>query len=1142
MAIKKVLFWVGLCALLVAQVQARNVFVMPSGGSNSTNVYSADPFTAAATLQASPVAFLSLATPGGTKYYIVGRSSTDAVVVTNSAFVVVQRITLASAPEAAALSPDGSRLLVVAGSALRIINTTTDTEMAAVDLGGAVHDVAVSLDGSRAFVLSVTLQRLFAVDLITNTAVGVYPLPTFPTTGVAVAPNGLVYVTGDGRIVEIDGRTMLLRTGGEVGVTGRPGKMAFTPDGNYGVAVNLTATLSGSLLYRLDLRNKSVSILPAQGVLTGVTLTSVVVSSSGRAHAISQAQKLYDVIIDPLGINETYALGGANNSVTAMAKSNEAPQARYLFVAAQNIVYRIDLTINWVNGTQGPLGFTPGAIGYVGAASGGPIASLLQYNNSQSVATGGTSLPLVIRAVDGAGRPVYGAPVVFTTYVAGVTITSASTITGWEGFAQATVVLGSPSQSIIPVTATVGGVYVSFTINVGGGTPIGPAVGMQIVSGNGQVVSAASPPAPRPLIVSLKDQFGLPIAGTSVTWTVTSVTQALLSSTLTQTDANGQSFITVVGSSSGIGSPYSQATILASSYVGSVTFYLTILPLIGGIPMQFIPQIVSPTTGRIDGQSGQTLPGAVQLVASSSTGARIPNVGLEVTGNQDPTVGPVATCTNLNILTDSNGYANCDMTFGRRTGEGTLTVYVGSWLFPPGGITFNVQPGIPALFKVIQGTGQSGNPGQTLPQPLIAELTDANANTLMSVPVLWEFGTQGTGARLLDATQWTDVSGRVSTTVKLGTRPGDLIVRVRAATAPDVFAQFTVRVTVNVGSVVKISGDPQTAITGQAFSAPLEVEVRDEQGRPLADAPVAFAVSSGSATLSAAAVTTNTLGRASVNVTAGATAGAVTITATSGNASAAFNLTSRLPGPVLSISSFVNGASYRQGLVPGAVTAIVASGLASGIQGCMGPGTVVGPLPTTVAGVEITFGSTRAPIYAVCNVSGQEQVIVQAPFDMAPGFAVTVYVKVGASTTVVDRVPVLAAMPGIFETTAADGKRYAVAVNPDGTLVTTATPARKGGTFRFYTTGLGSVLPLSATNLPGFPGQQVWLPVIVGIGARGVRVVSAEYAVNMIGVYEVTVEIPADMIGGPEVPFTMAVVVAEGQPAVYSADSKISIQ
>jgi hypothetical protein len=86
------------------------------------------------------------------------------------------------------------------------------------------------------------------------------------------------------------------------------------------------------------------------------------------------------------------------------------------------------------------------------------------------------------------------------------------------------------------------------------------------------------------------------------------------------------------------------------------------------------------------------------------------------------------------------------------------------------------------------------------------------------------------------------------------------------------------------------------------------------------------------------------------------------------------------------------------------------------------------------------------------------------------------------------------------------------------------------------------VLPLSATNLPGFPGQQVWLPVIVGIGARGVRVVSAEYAVNMIGVYEVTVEIPADMIGGPEVPFTMAVVVAEGQPAVYSADSKISIQ
>ncbi len=188
------------------------------------------------------------------------------------------------------------------------------------------------------------------------------------------------------------------------------------------------------------------------------------------------------------------------------------------------------------------------------------------------------------------------------------------------------------------------------------------------------------------------------------------------------------------------------------------------------------------------------------------------------------------------------------------------------------------------------------------------------------------------------------------------------------------------------------------------------------------------------------------------------------------------------------------------------------------------------------------FGGTLAPILAVCNASGQEQVVVQAPWDMAPGFTTMVKVSVGGGATVVDRVPVVTALPGIFEVADAGGMRIAVAVGSDGRLITLAQRARKGEIVYLYATGLGAVLPLATTNVPGIPGQRAWFPVVAGIAARGVRVVSTEYAANLLGVYVVAIEIPADAPSGLDVPLALGVVTAEGQAPVFAADSKIPIQ
>lgn len=774
----------------------------------------------------------------------------------------------------------------------------------------------------------------------------------------------------------------------------------------------------------------------------------------------------------------------------------------------------------------------------VGGGGGtGTAASIVAVNSTQSVLPLG-SVTLYARVMDASSQPLAYQWVTFTAPMGG-SLSSSSVYTDTSGLAT-TVYTAPATTGIVYVYATTGSLTTTFYITVsttGTTTPTG--VGMQVYSGNGQVVSQLGAyAAPRPLVVAVRDSSGAPIPYAPVFWQVTTG-MATLGSSYSYTDALGLASVTVTGSGSTPGLTYQQAVISASSGYGTVTFWLTSL----GMNVTGYAQLLTPSSGtRLSGKAGQTVPAAIRAIvyAYTTTGmVPVPYAGLDVIA--DTTSGPTARCsTGGTVLSDASGIAQCDLVMGKKIGDGALAVNVASLLYQT--FDFTVTAGDPASVAIIQGDGQTGRPGETLPQALVAEFRDAGGTPIQGLPVLWEFGTEGTGARLNSASSATDSAGRVSATVTLGaTWTGTLVVRVKATSNTAIVGAFTLKAALPVAGMVKISGDNQTGATGQAFGAALVVEVRDAQAAAVANVTVTFAVTGGSATLSSATAVTDSLGRASVTVQAGATAGTITVSATADSQSVVFNLTARLPGPVLTAASFLNGASYKPGLVPGGVTAIVGAGLAPGINGCMGPGTVLGPLPTTVATVQVMFGGTLAPIYAVCNVSGQEQVIVQAPWEMATGYGVMVKVTVGGGSTVVDRVPVLAAMPGIFETTGADGKRYAVAVGADGNLISAARRARRGDLLYFYATGLGTVLPLGVTNQPGFPGQKVWLPVVVGVGGKGVRVISAELAANMIGVYEIVIEIPADSAWGDDVALDLAIVTAEGQTPVFAATSKISI-
>jgi len=93
-----------------------------------------------------------------------------------------------------------------------------------------------------------------------------------------------------------------------------------------------------------------------------------------------------------------------------------------------------------------------------------------------------------------------------------------------------------------------------------------------------------------------------------------------------------------------------------------------------------------------------------------------------------------------------------------------------------------------------------------------------------------------------------------------------------------------------------------------------------------------------------------------------------------------------------------------------------------------------------------------------------------------------------------------------------------------------------------FATGLGPMQPAVHTNQMGSSDSPA-VPVyglIVGFHAQAVTLISATPAAGMVGVEEVTFQIPANAPSGPDIPLSLAVVV-DGK-AVHSNKSSLPVQ
>jgi uncharacterized protein (TIGR03437 family) len=716
-------------------------------------------------------------------------------------------------------------------------------------------------------------------------------------------------------------------------------------------------------------------------------------------------------------------------------------------------------------------------------------------------------------------------------------------------------------------------------------------VNISIISGSGQVVcpectlTGAGRAVFDPLMVRVTDANGNPVSGTTVNWTVVTGQAAVIptggsfanatQTTQTTTDVNGNTsvqgaFPFNLGSGSAatpfVASTISAAINSASAVSSTVDFYLTealvntnsfgnpvLVQVLNETPASFPPCTTCINPGdTLTGSAGSTSSTQFEINVSapgSAVGA-VPNVSLRLVSNQGSPTITCATATGADpgaVLTDQNGNAICNAVLGPTTGFGSFYALVGGVnptisgpepaFFATGNYNLDVTPGVAAMLSLTSGNGQSGNPGQALAGALVATVGDSSGNPLASQPVTWTVSPAG-AATLSNTTTTSSANGQVSTDVSLtSAASGTIQIKVALVSNPNISFTFTITVNIQVSGLQIVSGNSQSAVVDTNFALPLVVQLSTSDGSSDANIGVSFSIS-GPATLSASSVTTNSVGQAQVNVTAGATTGAVTVTATAGSFSQTFSLTVIPKGPTLTSSSFYNGADFQQGSIsPCSIATIEATGLAPSIQGAVAYDGV-GGLPYQLAGDTVTVGGAQAPIYNVANIGGQQQVTFQVPCTIQPGTN-AVAVSVGGSSGTVN-VTVLPASPGLFLTEVSSSVTVPVLERPDGSFVSPTNPGRRGETLIAYVTGLGPTTPAVATNSLPVPGSTAAVQgsVIVGIAfngsASGESPISASLTQDLVGVYLVAFQVPSGVPSGSNVGFSISVV-PQGSSTVYNS-------
>ena len=214
--------------------------------------------------------------------------------------------------------------------------------------------------------------------------------------------------------------------------------------------------------------------------------------------------------------------------------------------------------------------------------------------------------------------------------------------------------------------------------------------------------------------------------------------------------------------------------------------------------------------------------------------------------------------------------------------------------------------------------------------------------------------------------------------------------------------------------------------------------------------------------------------------------------------------------PRFTSAGVVNAASFVPGLAPGSLATVFAMGVLAD------PGIVAAdrvPLSANLRDVSITVNGIPAPILALANSNGREQVNFQVPWEVTGRPTVSVVVTRAGESGTAAGVPVVEFQPAIYTR---DGTQAVVVHNADYTLAAAGRPLERGEFAFLYATGLGQVAnqPPTGSGGPVTPLARAVADVRVTMAGLPCEVQYAGLAPGFVGVYQVNLRVPENAPGG----------------------------
>ena len=1117
-------------ALLSPLFAVDQIVLFPAGNASQLPVLRAGDLSLAGAITAPSSSFDVLQSIDGQKYYILTRRATPSIVVASaSTFQVLTSIELGASVTDAEISPDGKYVLAATGD-VRVIDTTTDQAVRAIDVGGAPTEILFDSAATSAYVLANAGRTLAVIDMESLAVRDSLELPS--AHSIALTQNGsrLIASFSEG-VRQLRARDLSEISTIETKVPLINSAVYPTPSGTAVIVENRGPGESRTAQY-VDLDLEVSSDIGNVGL---TQLRQIQILDNTRAYAID------------LGSNEVVSLDlTARPDVTATplplgsdARSLElSPSGRELFVSSLTDASMLTVdtaTDAIIRSVSLPIAPDSHALLF-GPSAQTPAEITVHGGDGQFYPPGfELPIPLSVRVTDNLGRPLPNVPVLFDDPTGmGVVISPEQpSFTNALGVATATIVLPAPSETPgdgddgdgedpeqeaeeppilqpITISATTAGLdpalFVATIIN---------GTGLIRISGNNQGVDE-NRPFPLPLVLLATDEQGFPLpANTPITLGFS------LASCPTELLTNEEGFIILNNCSAfPISTNPNNTQLFSPGHVTASYFTADARQVRAAFNFVVIRSGSRFGLTKLDGdnqtaRSGEELPIPLSFRLGLLSGFGGTNEPFNIQLKQIS--GPPVAVEQRDVPTRMNR----NQSVGVRLGEAAGTSVIEARASVPGlpTVTYTVTAtGGRATSLEKSGDDQSGKIATSLASPLRVRVVNESGTLVPFPEITWRV-VQG------DASLATTVDANGSSAVvTFGNTPGP--VRVVAAIG-SLQTTFTLTALApEPASISTFSGQNQILTTG-VLSEALVVRVNEIDNRPAAAAVITFSGPpnvrlhplSGAPPSNPVQVLADEAGLAGVQVELLAVSAlseggsfpsqltqTVTITASAGSQlSTSFLLNVAGRTPSFENRGIVNAASFEPGLVPGSVATIFGAGLMEGVIG-----TQFANGQTSFQGTTVRIGGVPAPILSL-SAGPPEQINVQVPFEVATGQTTTVEIENNGSRSTVGAVPVFPAQPGIFEFTSSTGGRFAAAIHADNRIVTAENPARNGEVVSIFATGGGRVNPPVATGTLGpAPAPVGTLPVVIGVDDKGAQVLFQGYAPGFLGLYQYNFVIPPD--------------------------------